>query len=177
MFQQAAQGAADFIEDSGLELAVSTGNDPVAAASIEANAQMPVFVFPYRILYLVAVAVYFGRGENGLDGNIQPANPSEGICHRVLFGLQLRLIAEMAEAAAAAGASNRAVHRNPVRRSGFQGIHNPKSIPLAILDNSGLDLVSGCRARHKDCFSLPVAHAAAVTGQPLNGQGDDLVFL
>ena len=177
LFQQAAQGAADFIEDRRLQFAVLTGNDAVTAPGIKADAQMTIFVAAYRILYLVAVTVHFGRGENGLDGDIQPANPAERIRYRVLLGIELGLIAQVPQAAPAAGPCHRAVHRDAVRGSCFDALHNAEGVPLAVFDNSSADDIAGRSTRHENRFALPMADAAAVAGQPFDGQGDDLIFL
>lgn len=175
--EQPAQKMPDLVQDGGLQFAVGAGDDPVAASGVKADAGFAVFVQPHRVLHFVAVAVHFGGGEDGLDLDVQPADPPEGVGYGGLLGLQLGLVAQMPQAAPAAGACHRAVGRDAVGGGRLDRIHDAEGIPLAVLDHPGADHIAGGRPRHKDGFALPVADAAAVAGQPLDGQCDDLILL
>ena len=84
----------------------------------------------------------------------------------------------MPQAAAAAGAGYRAVHRDAVRRGGEQLVQNAEGVPAAVLDDAHLRLVAGGSARDKDGLALRrVGHAAAVVGKALDAQGEKLIFL
>ena len=177
LVKQPAQGAADLVQDGGLQFAVGTGDDPVAASGVKADAGPPGFVQAHRVLHLVAVAVHFGGGEDGLHRDVQPPDAAEGVGHRGLFCLQLGLVAQMPQAAPPAGPRHRAVGGDAVGGGRLHRLHDAEGIPLAVLDDTGADHVAGGRPRHKDRFALPVADAAAVAGQALDGQCDDLVLL
>ena len=175
--EQPTQGLADPVEDDGLQLAVPAGDDAVAAPGIKPDAGFALLVQTHRELDFVPVAVHLGGGEDGLHLDVQAADPLESVCHRRLFGLQLGLVAQVAQAAPAAGACYRAVRRDAVGRGLVDLLHDAKGVPLAVFHHPGLDLVAGSGAGHKDRFAFPMADAAAVAGQPLDGEGDDLVFL
>ena len=149
----------------------------MAAPGVKADAGFPVFVQPHRELHFVAVAVHLGGGEDGLDLDVQPADPPEGVGHGGLFGLQLGLVAQVPQTAPAAGSGHGAVGRDTVGGGCFHRLHNAEGVPLAVLDHPGADHIAGGRPRHKDGFALPVADAAAVAGQTFDGQGDNLIFL
>ena len=175
--EQPAQKMPDLVQDGGLQFAVGAGDDPVAAPGVKADAGFPVFVQPHRELHFVAVAVHFGGGEDGLDLDVQPADPPEGVGYGGLLGLQLGLVAQVPQTAPAAGSGHGAVGRDAVGGGRLDRIHDAEGVPLAVLDHPGADHIAGGRPRHKDGFALPVADAAAVAGQPLDGQCDDLILL
>ena len=175
--EQLAESGADLIEDGGLQQAVPAGDDPVAAPGVKADAGPAVFAPPHRVLHLVAVAVDLRGGEDGRDRHLQPADPAEGVGHRLLLGLQLSLVADVPQGAAAAGAGHRAAGGDTVGGGGEHILHDAEGVPAAVLDHLRPDDVAGGGARHKDRLALPMADAAALAGQPLDGQGDDLIFL
>lgn len=176
--EEGAECIADLIQKAGLQLAVGAGDDPMGTAGVEANAGLAVFIAAHRELDFVAVAVHFRRGESRQNGNIQPADPPEGIGHAVLFGGKFGLVPEVAEAASAAGPGGRAVRGDAVGRGGQQLVQNAEGIPAAVLDDLDPGRVAGGCARDKDGLAvLRVGDAAAVVGQPLDLQGQKLIFL
>src|SRR5699024_10987687 len=112
--EQPAQKMTDLVQDGGLQFAVGAGDDPVAAPGVKTDAGLAVFVQPHRVLHFVAVAVHFGGGEDGLDLDVQPADPPEGVGYGGLLGLQLGLVAQVPQAAPAAGPGHGAVSRDAV---------------------------------------------------------------
>lgn len=176
--QKGAQRVADLVQNAGLQLAVRAGDDAVGAPGVETDAGRAVFVHANRKLYLVAVAVYLRGGQNVQHRHLQPADAAEGIQHTFLLGAQLSGVVQMPQAAPAAGACHRAVHRDAVRRGGEQLVQNAKGIPAAVLHDAHPGFVSRSSAGHEYGLAVgTVGNAAAVAGKALNAQGQDLVFL
>ena len=150
----------------------------MGAACVETDAGLSVFVQPHRELNLVAVAVGFRRGQNGQHRHFQPADARKGIAHVLLLGAQLGFIAQVAQAAAAAGAGHGAVRRDAVGRGGKHLVQNAEGVALAVLDDAHPGFVAGGSAWNEHRFTVrAVGHAAAVAGQPFDTQGEELVLL
>ena len=176
--EEGAEGVADVVQDAGLQLAVGAGDDAVGAPGVKTDAGCAVLIAAHRELDFVAVAVYLRGGEGVQHRHIQPADAAEGVGDALLLGTQFGSIIQMPQAAAAAGAGYRAVHRDAVRRGGEQLVQNAEGVPAAVLDDAHLRLVTGGSARDKDGLALRrVGHAAAVVGKALDAQGEKLIFL
>ena len=176
--EEGTQRVADRIQKAGLKLTVRAGNDPVGAACVETDAGLAGLIPPHRELHLVAVTVHFGGSKDRQDGNLQPADPPERVGHVVLLGGKLRFVPEMAQAAAAAGPGRRTIHRDAVGRGGQQLVQNAEGIPAAVLDDPDPGGVAGGRTRDEDRFAVfRMGDAAAVVGQPLDLQVQQLIFL
>ena len=112
------------------------------------------------------------------QGNLQPADPPERVGHVVLLGGKLRFVPEMAQTAAAAGSGRRTIHRDAVGRGGQQLVQNAEGIPAAVLDDPDPGGVAGGCTRDEDRFAVfRMGDAAAVVGQPLDLQVQQLIFL
>ena len=176
--EEGAESVADVVQDAGLQLAVGAGDDAVGAPGVKTDAGCAVLIAAHRELDFVAVAVYLRGGEGVQHRHIQPADAAEGVGDALLLGTQFGSIIQMPQAAAAAGAGYRAVHRDAVRRGGEQLVQNAEGVPAAVLDDAHLRLVAGGSARDKDGLALRrVGHAAAVVGKALDAQGEKLIFL
>lgn len=176
--KKGAQRVANLVQHAGLQLAVRAGDDAVGAPGEKADARRTVLVYAHRELHLVAVAVYVWRRQNIQHRHLQPADAAEGIQHAFLFGAQLSGIIQMPQAAPAAGACHRAVHRNAVRRGGEQLVQNAKGVPAAVLHDAHPCFVPGGGAGDKYGLAIgTVGHTAAVAGKTFDAQGQDLVFL
>ena len=176
--KEGAQRIADVVQYAGLQAAVRAGDDAVGAACVETDAGMPVFVQTHRELHLVAVAVGFRRGQDGQHRHLQSADARKGIGHILLLGAQLGFVAQVAQAAAAAGAGHSAVHRDAVGRGGEHLVQNTESVALAVLDDAHPGFVAGGSAGNEHGLAVrAVGHTAAVAGQPLDAQGEELVLL
>ena len=176
--KKGAQRITDLVQHAGLQLAVRAGDDAVGASGEKADARRTVLVHAHRELHLVAVAVHLRGGQDIQHRNLQPADTAEGIQHAFLFGAQLCGVVQMPQAAPAAGACYRAVHRNAVRRGGEQLVQNAKGIPAAVLYNAHPGFVPRSSAGYEHGLAIgTVGNAAAVAGKALNAQGQDLVFL
>ena len=150
----------------------------MGAPGEKADARRTVLVHAHRELHLVAVAVYVWRRQNIQHRHLQPANAAEGVQHAFLLGAQLSGIIQMPQAAPAAGAGHRAVHRDTVRRGGEQLVQNAKGIPAAVLHDAHPCFVPGGGAGDKYGLAIgTVGHTAAVAGKAFDAQGQDLVFL
>ena len=176
--KKGAQRVANLVQHAGLQLAVRAGDDAVGAPCVKADAGHAVLVYAHRELHLVAVAVYVWRRQNIQHRHLQPADAAEGIQHAFLLGAQLCGIIQMPQAAPAAGACHRAVHRNAVRRGGEQLVQNAKGVPAAVLHDAHPCFVPGGGAGDKYGLAIgTVGHTAAVAGKTFDAQGQDLVFL
>ena len=176
--EECAERVADLIEHAGLQLTVRAGDDAMGAASIKTNAGLAVFVPPDRELHFIAVAVHLGGGDCGQHRDIQPANAAERVCYVLVFGLQLCLIAEMTQAAAAAGTGGRAVYLHAVGRGGEQLVQNAKRVAAAVFDDLDPRFIAGGSVGYKNGLAVRgVGHAAAVAGKALNAEGQELIFL
>ena len=176
--EERAQRIANLVQHAGLQLAVGAGHDAVGAACVKADAGQTVFVPPHRELHLVAVAVHLQRGQGGVDRHVQPADAAESVLHIVVLGPQLGLIAQVPQAAAAAGPGGGAVHLHPVGGGHQHLIQDAEGVALAVFDDLHPGLVAGGGVGHKDGLAVGrVGHAAAVVGKPLNGHFKQLVFL
>ena len=84
----------------------------------------------------------------------------------------------MPQAAAAAGASRRAVYRDTVRRGHPQAGQDAEGVAPAVLDDADISYITGGSAGDKDGLAVrAVGDAASVVGKALDGQGQDLIFL
>lgn len=176
--QKIAYRLGDLVQDGGLELAVRAGDNAMGAPGIEADAGGTVRAPPHRELYLVAVAVHLRRGQGGQHRQLQPADAAEGILHILPLGPQLGAVVQVAQTAPAAAARRRAVHRDAVRRGGQQLVQDAVGIAAAVLDDADLGLVSRSGAGDEDRLPLRrVGHAAAIAGQALDAQGEELIFM
>ena len=176
--KKSAQCVADLVQHAGLQLAVRAGDDAVGASGVKADARRTVLVHAHRKLHLVAVAVHLRGGQDIQHRNLQPADAAEGVQHAFLFGAQLSGVVQMPQAAPAAGACHRAVHRNAVRRGGEQLVQNAKGIPAAVLHDSHPGFVPRGSAGYEYGLAIgTVGNAAAVAGKAFDAQGQDLVFL
>ena len=173
-----AQRVANLVQHAGLQFAVGAGHDAVGAARVKADAGAAVFVLAHRELHLVAVAVYFQRGQGGEDRHVQPADAAEGILYVVVLGPQFGFVAQVPQAAAAAGPGSGAVYLHPVGGRDEHLVQNAEGVALAVFDDLHPGLVAGGGVGHKDGLAVGrVGHAAAVVGKPLDGQFKQLVFL
>lgn len=176
--QKGAQRIADLVQHAGLQLAVRAGDDAVGTSGVKADARRTVLVHAHRELHLVAVAVHLRGGQDIQHRHFQPADAAEGVQHAFLFGAQLCGVVQMPQAAPAAGACYRAVHRNTIRRGSEQLVQNAKGIPAAVLHDAHPGFVPRGSAGHEYGLAIgTVGNAAAVAGKALDAQGQDLVFL
>ena len=176
--KKSTQHIADLVQHAGLQFAVRAGDDAVGAACVEADAGPAIFVQPHGELHLVAVAVFFRRAQDGQHRHLQPADARKGVGHALLLGAQLGFVAQVAQAAAAAGACHGAIHRDAVRRGGEHFVQDAEGIAPAVLHDAHAGLVAGGCAGDEHGFALrAVGHAAAVAGQALHLQGEDLILL
>ena len=150
----------------------------MGTSGVKADAGYAVLVHAHRELHLVAVAVHLRGGQNVQHRHLQPADAAEGVQHTFLFGTQLCGVVQMPQAAPAAGACHRAVHRNTIRRGSEQLVQNAKGIPAAVLYDAHPGFVPRGSAGHEYGLAIgTVGNAAAVAGKALDAQGQDLVFL
>ena len=176
--KKSAQRVADLVQHAGLQLAVRAGDDAVGTSGVKADARRTVLVHAHRELHLVAVAVHLRGGQDIQHRNLQPADAAEGVQHAFLLGAQFCGVVQMPQAAPAAGACHRAVHRDAVRRGGEQLVQNAKGIPTAVLHDAHPGFVPRGSAGHEYGLTIgTVGNAAAVAGKALNAQDQDLVFL
>ena len=142
----------------------------------KAGGQVPVFIGPHRQLYLVAVAVGLGGPQNRQNRKLQFAQAGKGVLHKPGLGAAFRFIGNMPQPAAAAGPATGTVRLNPLW-TGYQQFFQPaEGIAFHRLDDPHPGGIAWSRARNKDCLSVAVGYAVAVTGKGLDFQGKNLIF-
>ena len=176
LFQQGTGPGGQLVHPDRLQQTVGGADDAVAAPGVEPGDHVPVTVPSHRQLYLVAVPLHQGRGQNLGHRHIQSAQTGEGVPHKAGFGFTLCLIGDVPQAASSAGSAHRAVRFAAAGTGNQQLFHPGKSVAFQRLGHPGLDAVAGGGAGHEYRHALPAAHAAAVAGKSVNIQLQQLVL-
>ncbi len=130
-----------------------------------------------RELYLIAISVHLTGTQNLFHRHVRAAYPAQGVLNPLPLGLQLLLIGNMPEVAAAAGGVAGAV-RLPPGGGTFQNVLHPgvSYVFLHLQNAYGADL-----APHgvvdKDHLPVNPSHAQPLGGVAGDGHGMELVLL
>jgi len=176
-FQQGAGAGGQGVHPVRLQLAVGAGDDAMAAARKKAGHQMPVFVGADGQLHLVAVAVGGGGAQHLVHGHVQLGQALKSIPHKLRFGGALGRIADMPQAAAAAGAGYGTILFDAAGAGGQQLFQFAEGIAFHGLDDAHFGHIAGGGGCDKNGLAVMMGHAAAVVGKGFNGEGQDLIFL
>ena len=170
-------GLCDIGVKIGLEIAIFTGDDAVAVRREKAEGGLSVLVLAAGDLCLVAIAVFGGRGNDGVTGDIQFADTAEMLVHPALFDGKLRVVADMAEQTAAAFRKYGAIDLASVGRGCEDLFHLRKAVRGKHLDHAGADDVADGGLRNEKHIAVVLGNAHAFVCEVGNGKGEYIVFL
>ena len=149
----------------------------MAAARKKAGHQMPVFVGADGQLHLVAVAVGGGGAQHLVHRHVQLGQALKSIPHKLRFGGALGRIADMPQAAAAAGAGYGTILFDAAGAGGQQLFKFAEGIAFHGIGDAHFGHIAGGGGCDKNGLAVMMGHAAAVVGKGFNGEGQDLIFL